>query len=102
MGGVAVTLVVGFAVVVSVQFSASRMRLGTETPDLPGIDVAGMNPEQLQALLARATNEHCPCACGFTLAECRHKDTTCPLSGPILDGIVKEYRNQERNLGHSQ
>lgn len=75
------------------------MRASREQPDLPGIDVTGLEPGALQMLLARAENERCPCTCGFTLAECRHKDRTCPLSGPILDGMVREYRGQQRSAG---
>lgn len=102
VGGGTLALVVGFAVLVGVEFSASRMRARSESPDLPGIDVAGLDPEQVQVLITRARNERCPCPCGFTLAECRHKDSTCPLSGPILDGIVKDYRNRGPSPGRAE
>lgn len=97
LGGMTLALAVGVAVLVGAKFSASQTQARAEHPDLPGIDVAGIDSEQLQLLLATAKNERCSCSCGFTLADCRHKDTTCPRSGPILDEIVKEYRRQHQS-----
>lgn len=93
-GGVMLALLVGGAVFVAVEFSAARM-LRRESPDLPGIDVSGLDAGELQRLLTKARSEHCPCKCGFTLADCRHKDPTCPLSRPILDGMVRSYRHRK-------
>ena len=98
-GGVGLALLIALATVVAIEFSASQKLPSKENPDLPGIDVVGLDADQFQMLLTRAKNERCPCTCGFTLAECRHKDRTCPLSGPILDGMVRDYRVQHRGTG---
>ena len=60
--------------------------------ELPGIDLSGLDPAQVQTVLAASKREGCPCGCGFTLAECRFKDPTCPRSGPILDEMVGRLR----------
>jgi hypothetical protein len=99
LGGASLAVVVGFAVLVAVAFSASREAASKANAVLPGIDLAGLDSEHFHLLLTRAENERCPCTCGFTLAECRHKDSTCPLSGPILDGMVREYLGQQRSAG---
>jgi hypothetical protein len=95
--GVGLVAVVGFAVLVGGEFSASREVASRENAALPGIDLAGLDPEQRDMLLTKAAHQPCPCTCGFTLADCRHKDRTCPRSGPILDGMVREYRSQQRS-----
>ncbi len=64
--------------------------------DLPGIDVSSLDHGQLAALLIESNQERCPCGCTFTLAGCRHVDPGCPLSRPILDGWVHEYREGAR------
>lgn len=89
-------LVVGLAAVVAVEFSQSQ-RSPSDVPDLPGIDVAGLDPEQLHSLIEKARATQCSCTCGFTLADCRHKDRTCPLSGPILEKMVDKLRNPQRS-----
>lgn len=84
---------IAVAVVLAVQ--VSRWGVPTsESAELPGIDLSGLSPAQQQTLLSRAASERCPCTCGFTLYDCRHKDLTCPQSGPILDGWVRKYRDQ--------
>ena len=66
----------------------------TVHPELPGIDLSGLDPAQVEAILAASKREGCPCGCGFTLAECRFKDPTCPRSGPILDEIIGRVRQR--------
>ena len=88
-GGV---LILAVAVFIALEFSRPRIPHSGEMPDLPGIDVSGLDSEQRQLLVARAKDERCPCNCGFSLADCRHKDSSCPTSGPVLLRIVDEYR----------
>lgn len=88
-GGV---LSVGLAVFFALEVGGPRSAPSEEIPDLPGIDVFGLDAEQRQLLVARAKDERCPCQCGFTLADCRGKDLSCPVSGPVLRRLVNEYR----------
>lgn len=94
-----VSVGIAAAIAVAVVLAAQVSRWGSptsESSELPGIDLSALSPPQQQALVSRAASERCPCTCGFTLYDCRHKDLTCPRSGPILDGWVREYRDQQR------
>lgn len=90
VGGVSVLLVALIAAMVVTRSPQPVSRV--EHPDLPGIDVNGLDAKQFQLLLAESKHTPCVCGCGFTLADCRHKDPSCRQSGPILDGMVREYR----------
>jgi hypothetical protein len=90
------------AVIVGTNFSTQHLPPKREHPDLPGIDVAGLDTNYLGLLLTESKKQSCPCSCGFTLADCRHKDPTCPRSGPILNGMVKDYRERQANRGEGE
>jgi hypothetical protein len=55
--------------------------------DVAGIDVSGLDDEELARFVRFANAERCTCGCGYTLAACRVYDLTCPVSGPILDKL---------------
>jgi len=84
-------------VIVTSQFLVSKRLARVEHPDLPGIDVTGLDAERLQLLLIQSKNQQCLCHCGFTLSECRQKDPNCPRSGPILESMVRSYRQDEQS-----
>jgi hypothetical protein len=54
---------------------------------LQGIDVARLDPAQHELLVRHANARRCTCGCGFTLAACRTYDTTCPVSGPVVEAL---------------
>jgi hypothetical protein len=89
----AVGLVV-VAVVAAMAIERAQRPPRLQHPDLPGIDVSGLDAEQLQAFLAESKRLPCKCGCGFTLADCRHKDPTCSHSRPVLTRMVREYRKR--------
>lgn len=66
--------------------------------ELPGIDVSGLEPADVAAVVARASRRRCTCGCGFTLVECRHKDVGCDKSRPPLERIVEKYRRLRRAM----
>lgn len=70
-----------------------------EHPELPGVDVRGLDDQQVQTLLADSRQQPCTCGCGFTLADCRLKDPTCRHRRPILQRMVGEYRKRSRREG---
>ena len=60
--------------------------------ELPGVDLAGLTPEQKKIALRRMNAESCDCGCRFTLAQCRINDTTCPISKKLANEVVKQVR----------
>lgn len=59
--------------------------------DLPGVDTAGLTPQQLSALLRYANHTQCDCGlnnCTMNLAECRHLDPGCHTSRGKLTALV--------------
>lgn len=89
VGLAAAAIAIGVLVVTDLKGSHPSRTVHAE---LPGIDLSGLEPPQVQAILVASKRESCPCGCGFTLAECRFKDPACPRSGPILDEMVGRVR----------
>jgi thiol-disulfide isomerase/thioredoxin len=58
--------------------------------ELPGVDLAGLTPEQKKKALHRLNAESCTCGCMLTLSQCRVNDTECPVSGKLAAQVVKE------------
>jgi thiol-disulfide isomerase/thioredoxin len=58
--------------------------------DLPGVDLSKLSAEQRRAALRRFNEEHCPCGCGLTLAQCRVNDSACEVSRATGTKIVEE------------
>jgi thiol-disulfide isomerase/thioredoxin len=57
--------------------------------ELPGVDFAGLTPDQKKAALRRMNSDRCDCGCRFTLAQCRINDTSCPVSLRLAASVVK-------------
>jgi len=87
-GGVAVLIAGGMGL------WAMKWSQRVEHPELPGVDVRDLDGRQLQTLLAESRQQPCTCGCGFTLAECRHKDPTCRHRQPILQRMVRDLRHR--------
>ena len=66
--------------------------------ELPGIDVSGLEPADVAAVVARASRRRCTCGCGFALVECRHKDVGCDKSRPPLERVVEKYRRWRKAM----
>jgi thiol-disulfide isomerase/thioredoxin len=58
--------------------------------ELPGVNLAGLTPEQKKATLRRLNAESCTCGCALTLSQCRVNDTECPVSGDLAATVVKD------------
>ncbi len=63
--------------------------------ELPGVELAGLTPQQRKTLLKRLNSEGCTCGCGLTVAQCRLTDTECPVSLKIAAQIVGEVKSGE-------
>jgi thiol-disulfide isomerase/thioredoxin len=57
---------------------------------LPGVEFAGLTPEQRKVALKRLNSEGCDCGCKLTLAQCRINDTSCPVSRKLAAQVVQE------------
>jgi hypothetical protein len=47
---------------------------------LPDVDLSGVPPEKLGALLKKLNTQRCPCDCNRTIASCRNNHRSCSLS----------------------
>ena len=60
--------------------------------ELPGIDMAGLNPDQQLAALKVLREESCNCGCSMKIAECRFKDPQCSYSRALALEVVKDLK----------
>jgi thiol-disulfide isomerase/thioredoxin len=58
--------------------------------ELPGVDFAGLSPEQKKLALHRMNAESCTCGCKLTVSQCRVNDGECPTSRDLAAQIVRE------------
>lgn len=61
--------------------------------ELPGVDFSGLTQQQKKEALRRINAETCTCGCKLTLAECRINDSSCPISQPRANLIVKDVKD---------
>ena len=47
---------------------------------LPDVDLSGVPPEKLDALLKKLNSQRCPCDCNRTIASCRNNHRSCSMS----------------------
>jgi hypothetical protein len=47
---------------------------------LPDVDLSGVPPEKLGALLKKLNTQRCPCDCNRTIASCRNNHRSCSMS----------------------
>jgi thiol-disulfide isomerase/thioredoxin len=66
------------------------LRNAVNATELPGVNLAGLTPEQKKKALHRLNAESCTCGCPFTLSQCRVNDTGCPVSTKLAAQVVKE------------
>jgi thiol-disulfide isomerase/thioredoxin len=60
--------------------------------ELPDVDLSGLTADQKKDALHRLNAETCTCGCTLTLAECRINDSSCPVSKPAANDVVKRVR----------
>lgn len=58
--------------------------------DLPGVDWGTLSMAQRQSALRFMQTEDCLCGCGWKLAECRVKDSPCPISTKLAAIVVRD------------
>ncbi len=60
--------------------------------ELPGVDMAGLSPDQRAAALTILREESCNCGCSMKIAECRFADPQCGYSRALAAAVVKQLR----------
>ena len=66
------------------------LRNAKNATELPGVDLASLNPEQKMAALHALNANGCTCGCTLTLAQCRIYDSACATSKARADKIVSD------------
>lgn len=62
--------------------------------ELPGIDLASLQPRQKEKLLQRVNSELCTCGCrNDTLARCYVNDPRCPVVKGMVQRVYDEVRS---------
>jgi thiol-disulfide isomerase/thioredoxin len=69
-----------------------RLVNAAHATELPGVDLSALSPEQREHALQRLNDEHCPCGCQLTLAQCRINDADCGISLPVAKRVVAQLR----------
>jgi len=65
---------------------------GTAYTEIPGVNLASLTPEQRSKVLQEANTKRCTCSCGYTVAACRHLDTSCQTSLPLAQAMVQAVK----------
>jgi hypothetical protein len=61
--------------------------------DVPGVDLADLDPAHREIFVRFANAERCTCGCGYTLAACRVYDSTCEVSLPRIETLLDSVRD---------
>jgi protein-disulfide isomerase len=64
----------------------------TSATVIPGVDLAGLKPEQRTEALKLLRERACGCECGMKVAECRFADPKCMYSTGLAQLIVEQIR----------
>ena len=65
---------------------------GTTYTEIPGVNLASLTTEQRSQVLQEANTKRCTCSCGYTVAACRHLDTSCQTSLPLAQAMVQAVK----------
>ena len=77
------------------------LRNAKNATELPGVDLASLNPEQKMAALHALNANGCTCGCTLTLAQCRIYDSACATSKARADKIVSDV-SAKKSLNYVQ
>ena len=60
---------------------------------IPGVELAGLSPDQRTTALLALNEAECNCGCHLTVARCRMDDPTCAVSLPQAKAIIDTIAN---------
>jgi len=72
-----------------------RVQNAAQSNKIPGIDLAGLTPEKRAKVLETLNSAHCTCGCGLSVAQCRVDDSTCTVSLPLAQDLVKKISDSK-------
>jgi thiol-disulfide isomerase/thioredoxin len=72
------------------QTQGLKLDNGAQAIDIPGIELAKLNPSKRTEVLQKLNSQPCTCGCDLTVARCRVDDPTCGVSLPIARQIVQQ------------
>jgi hypothetical protein len=78
--------------------------------EIPGIDLAALDPARREIFIRFANAEQCTCGCSYTLAACRAYDSSCEVSAPrvqtlfdsVTAGRIKSAAGIRKRPGESR
>ena len=76
------------------QTQGLKLDNGAQAIDIPGIELAKLNPAKRTEVLQKLNSQPCTCGCDLTVARCRVDDPTCSVSLPIARQIVQQVVDQ--------
>lgn len=59
---------------------------------IPGVDLSGLNQQQVEGIYARLQAENCSCGCGYNTLQCRIQDPSCTVSLNRAQQLVSSVR----------
>ena len=68
----------------------TRLVNAAHATSIPGLDLSELTPDQKEQVLQRLNTDGCPCGCTLTLAQCRINDSSCGISPPLAEQVVRE------------
>ena len=70
--------------------NTTRLVNAAHATSIPGLDLSELTPDQKERVLQRLNEDGCPCGCSLTLAQCRINDSSCGISPPLAERVVRE------------
>ena len=70
--------------------NTTRLVNAAHATSIPGLDLSELTPDQKERVLQRLNEDGCPCGCALTLAQCRINDSSCGISPPLAERVVRE------------
>lgn len=61
---------------------------------IPGVDLSGLNPQQVNQLTSTLQAEPCSCGCNYDMLGCRIYDSSCPVSLGRAQQLVSGIRSR--------
>lgn len=71
---------------------------------IPGVNLAGLNPQQIDQISRTLSSEACTCGCNYNMLQCRIYDSSCPVSYARAQEVVNSFQSggANRSSGYYQ
>jgi thiol-disulfide isomerase/thioredoxin len=76
------------------QAQGLKLDNGAQATNIPGVDLAKLEPAKRIEALQKLNAQPCTCGCDLTVARCRVDDPTCGVSLPLARQIVQHVVDQ--------